>query len=390
MKKLFALMLCGAMGLSAVACGQTEAEETTETSETVETEAATAEAETTSTGTVDNSFAEDTDALVEAYADVFEQVEYTDDETGLTVTYNIYLPENYDESEEYPMVVFIGDSTCAGDDPTVSLTQGRGALVWASEEWQAANPSIVLVPTYPETILDDQNGYSTTEYVELTKRLIDDVSEEYAVDTDRIYGTGQSMGCMTTLILASEYPDLYAACMFVDGQWDVSTLYSLEDQTFIYFAAEDDQNAYNGMQEVMEMFDEDGVDYTYAQWDGTWTPDELSEATSELLSGETNAYFVSWKAGTIEASSATSFAGPNSSADDSEKTEIDTDSENTEMPADAETLEEGEKTEGGKGNGQGGMNAGGDDSMMQSVQYHMASFDYAYRCVAVMEWLFEN
>ena len=75
---------------------------------------------------------------------------------------------------------------------------------------------------------------------------------------------------------------------------------------------------------------------------------------------------------------------------DSEKSEIDKDSENTEMPADAETLEDGEKPEGGKGNGQGGMNAGGDDSMMQSVQYHMASFDYAYRCVAVMEWLFEN
>lgn len=389
MKKLLALMLCGAMGLSAVACGQTEeTDSASSATETTETEKETAEAETTSTGTVDNSFAEDTDALVEAYADVFEQVEYTDDETGLTVTYNIYLPEDYDESEEYPMVVFIADSSCAGDDATASLTQGRGALVWASDEWQAANPSIVLVPTYPETILDDQNGYSTTEYVELTKRLIDDVSEEYAVDTDRIYGTGQSMGCMTTLILASEYPDLYAACMFVDGQWDVSTLSALEDQTFIYFAAEDDQNAYNGMQEVMSMFDEDGVDYTYAQWDGTWTPDELSEATSELLSGNTNAYFVSWASGTIEASSETSFAGPNSSSDDSEKPAIDTDSENTEVSADteasedAESSEAGEKPEGGKGNG--------NDSMMQSVQYHMASFDYAYRCVAVMEWLFEN
>ena len=306
MKKLLALMVCGAMGLSAVACGQTEETDSTtsatETSETSETE--TAEAETTSTGTVDNSFAEDTDALVEAYADVFDQVEYTDDETGLTVTYNIYLPEDYDESEEY------------------------------------------------------------------------------AVDTDRIYGTGQSMGCMTTLILASEYPDLYAACMFVDGQWDVSTLSSLEDQTFIYFAAEDDQNAYNGMQEVMSMFDEDGVDYTYAQWDGTWTPDELSEATSELLSGNTNAYFVSWASGTIEASSETSFSGPNSSSDDSEKPAIDADSENTEVSADTESSEAGEKPEGGKGNG--------NDSMMQSVQYHMASFDYAYRCVAVMEWLFEN
>jgi len=389
MKKLLALMVCGAMGLSAVACGQTEeTDSTSSVTESTETETETAEAETTSTGTVDNSFAEDTDALVDAYADSFEQVEYTDDETGLTVTYNIYLPEDYDESEEYPMVVFIADSSCAGDDATASLTQGRGALVWASDEWQAANPSIVLVPTYPETILDDQNGYSTTEYVELTKRLIDDVSEEYAVDTDRIYGTGQSMGCMTTLILASEYPDLYAACMFVDGQWDVSTLSALEDQTFIYFAAEDDTSAYNGMQEVMSMFDEDGVDYTYAQWDGTWTPDELSEATSELLSGNTNAYFVSWASGTIEASSETSFAGPNSSSDDSEKPAIDTNSENTEVSADTEASEDtesseaGEKPAGGKGNG--------NDSMMQSVQYHMASFDYAYRCVAVMEWLFEN
>ena len=389
MRKLFALMLCGTMGLSAVACGRTEVV-ATDTIETVEKEATTAEAETTSTVTVDNSFAEDTDALVEAYADVFEQVEYTDDETGLTVTYNIYLPEDYDASEEYPMVVFIADSSCAGDDATKSLTQGRGALVWASDEWQAANPSIVLVPTYPETILDDQNGYSTTEYVELTKRLIDDVSEEYAVDTDRIYGTGQSMGCMTTLILASEYPDLYAACMFVDGQWDVSTLSSLEDQTFIYFAAEDDQNAYNGMQEVMEMFDEDGVDYTYDQWDGTWTPDELSEATAELLAGGTKAYFVSWSSGTIEAGSQTSFAGPNSSSDDSERPALDAVNEKPEMSEDAKSHEDGEKPEGGKGKGQGGMNAGGDDSMMQSVQYHMASFDYAYRCVAVMEWLFEN
>ncbi|MBO6129637.1 MAG: prolyl oligopeptidase family serine peptidase [Pseudobutyrivibrio sp.] len=384
MKKLLALMVCGAMGLSAVACGQTKANETTETtetSETVETEATTAEAETTSTGTVDNSFAEDTDALVEAYADVFEQVEYTDDETGLTVTYNIYLPEDYDESEEYPMVVFIADSSCAGDDATASLTQGRGALVWASEEWQGANPSIVLVPTYPETILNDQDGYSTTEYVELTKRLIDDVSEEYAVDTDRIYGTGQSMGCMTTLILASEYPDLYAACMFVDGQWDVSTLFALEDQTFIYFAAEDDTSAYNGMQEVMEMFDEDGVDYTYAQWDGAWTPDELSEATAELLSGGTNAYFVSWASGTIEAADM-GMGQMQRPSDTSDEKMNEEDTETTEMPE-----MNGEKPERQMGN----MDSEeGGSAMMDSVKYHMASFDYAYRCVAVMEWLFEN
>ena len=89
---------------------------------------------------------------------------------------------------------------------------------------------------------------------------------------------------MTTLILASEYPDLYAACMFVDGQWDVSTLQGLENQTFVYFAAEDDASAFAGMTEVMGMFDADSVSYASAHWDGTWSCDELSRAAESLFS----------------------------------------------------------------------------------------------------------
>ena len=158
--------------------------------------------------------------------------------------------------------------------------------------------------------MDLVNGYSTTEYVELTKRFIDYMSDEYAVDTDRIYGTGQSMGCMTTLILASEYPDLYAACMFVDGQWDTELLSNLEGQTFVYFAAEDDTSAWTGAQDLMARYDTDSVTYTYAQWDGTWSTDELSSAASELFSGEaTGAYFISWKTGTIDAGTGNSPMG---------------------------------------------------------------------------------
>ena len=286
-------------------------------------------------GTVANTIAQDEDALVSSYPDKFEQIEYVDSETGLSVTYNLFLPAGYDASKSYPLVVFIADSSCAKGDASQSLTQGLGALVWASDEWQAANKCIVCVPTYPETILDDHDGYTTTEYVELTKRLIDSVSSEYAVDTNRIYGTGQSMGCMTTLILASEYPDLYAACMFVDGQWDVNTLSNLESQKFIYFAAEDDARAFAGMNEVMNMFQVDNVPFASAQWDGAWTPDELSSAASDLFANGSDANFVSWTTGSIEAN-------------------------------------------GGMGGGMGGAGV------------HMASFDYAYNCIAVMEWLFQQ
>ncbi len=286
---------------------------------------------------VANTIAEDEQALVDTYASKFTQITYGGDELGLTLTFNLFLPEDYDSSKSYPMVVFIADSSCANGDPKRSLTQGLGALVWATDEWQAAYPTIVCVPTYNETILDDHNGYTTTEYVELTRGVISYVTQHYAVDPTRIYGTGQSMGCMTTLVLASEYPTLYNSCMFVDGQWDVSTLQALEGQRFVYFAAEDDERAYKGMNEVMAMFDEDSVAYASAQWDGTWSPDELSAAAGELFAQGQSANFISWVSGTISAGSG--------------------------------------------GGGRGG--AGG-------ASYHMASFDYAYRSIAVMEWLFQQ
>lgn len=342
-------ILSCAMGLmlsfSLVACGQQaptnpqqenaqakSADAGSETSAGVASSGESKQATTSAIGTVSNAIAQDEEALVSTYASRFSQETYTDPDTGLSVTYNLFLPAGYDASKSYPMVVFIADSSCAKGDPTQSLTQGLGALVWASDEWQAAHPTIVCVPTYSETILDDHNGYATTEYVELTKRLIDSVKTSYAVDASRIYGTGQSMGCMTTLILASQHPDLYAGCMFVDGQWDVSTLKGLEGQRFVYFAAEDDQPAFTGMSEVKAMFEADGVPFADAQWDGNWSFDELSRAAVELFSKGRDANFVSWAAGTIEA---------------------------------------------GAGGGMGG------------ASYHMASFDYAYRCVAAMEWLFQ-
>lgn len=419
-KRLVTILTTCAITVSAVACGslaqqadstQTVSSESTQeasdSSEEVKEEASdsAAEAETTTDtgstlelGLVSNTLAEDEEGLVETYTDLFDQLTYTDEETGLSITYNLYLPEGYDENAEYPMVVFIGDSTTAGTDAEYSLTQGLGGLVWATSEWQSVYPTIVAVPTYPETILDDHDGYSTTEYVELTKRFIDYMSDEYAVDTDRIYGTGQSMGCMTTLILASEYPDLYAACMFVDGQWDTELLSNLEGQTFVYFAAEDDTSAWTGAQDLMGRYDADGVTYTYAQWNGTWSADELSAAASELFSGEaTGAYFISWKTGTIDAGTGNSpmgggdgsfgergNGGQMSSSEEGglSNPEAATDA-SSDVSEDKPAMEmTGEKPQGMMGGNGGGAGGG--------ATYHMASFDYAYNCIAVMEWLFQQ
>lgn len=400
-KKTLALLLAALMIFSLAACGNSSPQEASNSSTdniSEQEQAVTDETESTdesvnaasAVGTVDNTLAEDEDMLIATYADKFEQKTYTDSDTGLSITYNLYLPKGYDASESYPMVVFIGDSSCTGNDATVSLTQGRGGLVWAAEAWQSVYPTIVAVPTYSEMVLDDHGSYTTTEYVELTKRYIDYMSGEYAVDTDRIYGTGQSMGCMITLILASEHPDLYAACMFVDGQWDISTLTGLENQTFVYFAAEDDASAWNGAQEVMSMFDDDSVSYEYAQWDGNWSVDELSAAAQKLFTADENHYFISWATGTIEPKS----GGMGGS--DTQGGNFRGFRDSGEKPSDGFEGHgnSNEKLFGGfggpDGNGESTHMGDGMSSGINSSSYHMASFDYAYNCIAVMEWLFKQ
>ena len=64
-----------------------------------------------------------------------------------------------------------------------------------------------------------------------------------------------------------KYPDLFAASLYVSGQWDISVLDVLEDQTFFYVTAGGDEKASGGRDEVMALFDNDGAPYSYGSWD---------------------------------------------------------------------------------------------------------------------------
>lgn len=294
----------------------------------------------TSLTAVDDSFTEDKWKLILNQPALFHRMTYTDRETGLYIHYNIFLPEKYDRAAAYPLVLFLPDVTSTGTDPDRPLVQGIGGLVWTTPEWQEKFPAIVVVPLYREAILDHVYGYTTTGYVELTKNFVDFLRSEYPVDSSRIYGTGQGMGCEALMSIASEDPDLFTACMFVSGQWDVNRLEALKDQKFIFFTAEDDRGAYRCAQRLMERFAEKGVGYAYSIWNGDWEPYDRTISGIKLTVSETGHYFVFWRTGTIEP-----------------------DSDEVKQAA--------------------GLT-------MVNPAVHVASFNAAYRCVAVMEWLFSQ
>lgn len=221
--------------------------------------------------------------LIADYAGKFTVETFSDEVTGLSIQYNLYLPEGYTAGKKYPLVVFIGDASCAGKSPEFSLKQGYGGLSWFDRD------AAVIVPVYPGVILDDHKGYILTDYVELTGRFIRWAKEHYGIS--EVYGTGQSMGCMTSLVLASKYPDLYTACLFVSGQWDVNTLAGLAGQKFIYAASMGDPGASKGQHEVIELFR--SIDANFVLYSG------IDAGNPDIgIRNEQRANFVTFRKGT--------------------------------------------------------------------------------------------
>ena len=112
-------------------------------------------------------------------------------------------------------------------------------------------------------ILDDHNGLTITDYVWMTERFVRQMLKDYSIDPSRVYATGQSMGCMTWLILSAKNPGLFTACLFVSGQWDINALKGLSAQKFIYAASLGDDKASKGQQEVIDMFSAAGLPFVH-------------------------------------------------------------------------------------------------------------------------------
>ena len=85
----------------------------------------------------------------------FSQYTYTDPDTGTTLEYSLYIPEDYDETAQYPLIMFIPDSSGSGKSAAQIVEQYYGAAVWASDEEQEKHASFVLVPAFSGTVVDD-------------------------------------------------------------------------------------------------------------------------------------------------------------------------------------------------------------------------------------------
>ncbi len=230
--------------------------------------------------------------------DKYLQLDFKDLETGLTLPYNLFIPENYEATDKtYPLIMFIGDATMTGVNVKEVLSRCIGAVIWATEEEQKKHESFVLVPVFPETLIDDSNGkHNTSAYIDVTKRLIESIEKEYHIDTSKVYATGQSGGCMTTMYLQANNPDLFTATLLVDGQWTIDEIQGIKDRKFIYINALGDEKATTGQNEVKNLLIENNISFgELTDIDAKATADELNNITSQMFDKGYDKNFITWK-----------------------------------------------------------------------------------------------
>ena len=213
-------------------------------------------------------------------ADDFRQEEFVSPYTGQTLPYNIYLPADYNPDEKYPLVLFIHDAGVASGPVTHTLYQGNGATSWAEPEAQARHKCIVVAPEYPVITVDDNWNYS--HHLDATIALLKDLQTRYSIDPARIYTTGQSMGCMSSIVMMLKEPDLFAGALLVAGKWNPDLMGPLDKQNIWIISCEGDASSNTLQGKAVTKWREQGSTVSEATWDMTLPVDQLSAEADKM------------------------------------------------------------------------------------------------------------
>ena len=131
-----------------------------------------------------------------------------------SLQYRFFVPEQYDSTKKYPLVLALHGSGERGDDNISHIRAYRNATSWADPINQVKYPCFVVAPQVPF-----EQDWS--DYILLMGDVLDSLSTEFSLDTNRFYVTGLSMGGFGTFGMLQTYPDRFAAGIPMSGGWFV-------------------------------------------------------------------------------------------------------------------------------------------------------------------------
>lgn len=217
---------------------------------------------------------------------------------GYNLPYQVMFPENYDETKQYPLLIFLHGAGERGSDNEKQLTHGRQFLI---DNFYSQNPAIVIAPQCPENsywagIVRHQIGDKMTITFGMTDRptepmqtlmsLIQNWLSSGKVDTSRVYVGGLSMGGMGTLELLWRMPQVFVAAFPICGGGDLSKLpvYAKNTAVWLFHGDSDSVVPVENSRSIYTELKRLGCDVEYTEykgvnhnsWDNTFKETQLA------------------------------------------------------------------------------------------------------------------
>ncbi|MBT3192446.1 MAG: prolyl oligopeptidase family serine peptidase [Verrucomicrobia bacterium] len=145
-----------------------------------------------------------------------------------TMPYRVLKPDPYDPAIHYPLVVALHGAWGRGLDNKSRAIDAFGTL--SSAEVRKSHPAFVITPQCPPKQQWANTPWGKGSYsiekvkissaITLVLEIIPALQEEFSIDPNRIYVTGQSMGGYGAWDIVMRRPHLFAAAVPVCGAAD--------------------------------------------------------------------------------------------------------------------------------------------------------------------------
>ncbi len=169
--------------------------------------------------------------------------------------YEVYLPEAYDSTKTYPVLLFLHDGSLGyrrSDGFTPWMMRLGGGNMLAERIAEAIGDCIIFAPQTPGALPEDdtmENAYwgempmgtvgaaitdksESSPYLKAVEKMmasfldngISYSGDVYTIDSERLYVTGFSMGGIGTYTILRDCPDVFAAAIIGAGIGDPDTV----------------------------------------------------------------------------------------------------------------------------------------------------------------------
>ncbi|HAI75288.1 MAG TPA: phospholipase [Microscillaceae bacterium] len=191
---------------------------------------------------------------------LFTQHRFT--QQGYILPYRLLMPENYKPSsaQKYPLVLFLHGADERGHNNTAHLSRIKGLFL--NPYNHHSYPCFVLAPQCPMA-----SNWRTAPTHALLLGLLQEISENYPIDPNRLYITGLSMGGFGTWDMIASYPQRFAAAIPICGGGQISLAANLKNMPiWAFHGAQDDVVGVSYTREMIQAIRQAGGKPRYTEY----------------------------------------------------------------------------------------------------------------------------